>query len=157
MSFAECVLPPLEKKTTHAYLTEVNGYLNSCSASVHSNIGNWEISYLSITAQLAAFDLVCPNVFKTPANTGATFILLDRTPTAAIIVIKTRAHVKELQIFDEYYNVDKVCKKMIFTLIPEAYYCSFKKKHTGFATVYCLTILTDLWTTYGTLQDYEVQ
>ena len=100
---------------------------------------------------------MCPNTFITPTNTGATLILSDPPPTADIIGIQIRAHSEDLQVFNEYYNAEKACKKIIFTLIPEAYYCSFKKKHTGFATVYCLTILTDLWTTYGTLQDYEVQ
>ena len=124
---------------------------------MHSNLGNGTVGYLAITAQPAAFALACLNVFITPSNPGATIILSDPPPTASIIVIQTRAHAKELRIFNEYYNVEIACKKIIFTLIPKEYYRSFKNKHTGFETVFCLIILTHLWMTYGTLQDFEVQ
>ena len=40
-------------KPTHGYLTEVNSYLNACSASVHSKLGNGVVSYLDITSQPA--------------------------------------------------------------------------------------------------------
>ena len=46
---------------------------------------------------------------------------------------------------------------MLFSLIPEAYYRSFKNKYTRYTTTPCLTILSHLWQTYGVLQDYEVQ
>ena len=49
-SFAECPLPPLEGHPTHNYLNEVNGYLNTCSASVHNNLVNGIVGYLIITA-----------------------------------------------------------------------------------------------------------
>ena len=47
--------------------------------------------------------------------------------------------------------------KSTFTLVPEAYFLSFNNKYTGYANVKCLDILTQLWTTYGVLQDFEVQ
>ena len=62
-----------------------------------------------------------------------------------------------MRVFNEYYSVNKACKKVIFTLIPEAYFRSFKNKYTGYANVECLEILTHLWTTYGVLSDFEVQ
>ena len=60
-------------------------------------------------------------------------------------------------MFNKYYSVDKACKKVLFTIIPEAYLRSFKNKYTGYANVKCLDILSHLWTTYGVLQDFEVQ
>ena len=124
---------------------------------MHINLSNGSVGYVAITAKPEEFTLVYPNLFNTTANPGGTLILSDPPPTAAIIGIHTRAHAEELGIFIEYYNVNKSCKKIIFTLIPEAYYCSFKNKHTGLATVSCMTILTHLFTIYGTLQEYEVQ
>ena len=52
---------------------------------------------------------------------------------------------------------DRACKKVLCTLITEAYFRSFKNKYTGYANVQCLEILSHLWSTYGVLQDYEVQ
>ena len=119
-SFAECPLPPLEINPTHAYLTEFNGYLNSCSASVHSNIGNGAVGYLAITTQPAVFALACPNVLNTPVIPGAALILSDPHPTSTTIRIQTHAHAKELRIFNEYYNVEKACKKIILHLFPKS-------------------------------------
>ena len=99
-SFTECPLPPLEGNPTHAYLTEVNGYLNVCSASVHSNLGNGAVGYLAITAQPASFALAFPDAFNAPSNLGATLILSDPPLKSAIIVTQTRAHAKEIQTFN---------------------------------------------------------
>ena len=60
-------------------------------------------------------------------------------------------------MFNKYHSVDKACKKVIFTLIPEAYFWSFKKKYTSYVNVKCLDILSHLWTTYIVLQEFEVQ
>ena len=108
-SFTECPLPPLEGNPNHAYLTEVNGYLNDLSASVHNNIGNGEVGYLAITSQQAALALVCQNVFNTMANMGATLILSDPPPTATTIGIQTHAHAEDLRIFNDYYIVENAC------------------------------------------------
>ena len=62
-----------------------------------------------------------------------------------------------MQVFNKCYSVDKACKKVLFTLIPEAYFQSFKNKYTGYAKVKCLDILSHLWNTYGVLQDFEIQ
>ena len=62
-----------------------------------------------------------------------------------------------MPVFNEYHSVDRACKKVIFTLIPEAYLRSFKNKYTRYANVKCLEILSHLWIMYGVLQDYEVQ
>ena len=48
-------------------------------------------------------------------------------------------------------------QKVLCTLIPEAYFRSFKNKYTGYANEQCIKILSHLWSTYGVLQDYEVQ
>ena len=60
-------------------------------------------------------------------------------------------------MFNEYHSVERACKKVLCTLIPEAYFRSFKNKYTRYVNVQCLEILSHLWSTYGVLQDYEVQ
>ena len=41
--------------------------------------------------------------------------------------------------------------------IPEKFYRTLKKKITGFSQVRTLSILTHLWTTYGSLKEEDVQ
>ena len=109
-----------------------------------------------ITAQPASFTIASPPSFFKPVNPGV-LVLAETAPAAAVIRTLTRQHTENMRVFNEYYSVDKACKKVLFTLIPEAYFRSFKNKYTGYSNVKCLEILTHLWTTYGVLQDFKVQ
>ena len=59
-SFSECPIAPLEGTPNHAFLTEMNTYMDMCSSSLHSNLGNGQVGYLVVTAQPAAFALAYP-------------------------------------------------------------------------------------------------
>ena len=155
-TFLECPIAPLEGVPTHTFMTEVNGFMNTCAASVHSNLGNGTVGYLVITAQPASFAIASPTAFVKPVNPGV-LVLAEPAPAAAVIGTLTRKHTKDLRVFKEYHSVDKACKKSFFTLFPEAYLQSFKNKYTGYANVTCLGILTHLWTMYGFLQYFEVK
>ena len=137
-------------------MTEVNGFLNACAASVYCNLGNGTVGYLVLTAQPASFWIASPTSFVKPVNPGV-LVLEDPAPTAAVIGSLTRQHIEDTRVFNKYHSVGRACKKVLCTLIPEAYFRSFKNKYTGYADVQCLEILTHLWSTFGVLQDYEVQ
>ena len=109
-----------------------------------------------LTAQPASFTIASPTSFVKPVNPGV-LVLAEPSPSAAVIGTLTRQHTEIMRVFNGYYIVDKACKKVLFTLIPEAYFWSFKSKYTGYAKVKCLDILSHLWTTYGVLQEFEVQ
>ena len=143
------------KKSYACLIYKVHGYLNTCSVSIHCNLGDGQVECLIITAQTATFALTCTNTFICPVNRGATLTLPDLVPTYAGIITLTRTHAKKLCTYDKFNNVDKASKNL-FRLIHEAYYCLFKNKYTGFAMVSCLIIPTHLWTMYRILQDYKV-
>ena len=129
-TFLEVPIAPLESVLTHTYMTEVNGFLNACAASVHYNIGNSNVGYLVLIAQPASFTIASPTSFVKPVNTGV-LVLSEPAPPAAVIVTLTRQHTENMRVFNEYYSVNKACKKVLFTLIPEACFRSFKNKYTG--------------------------
>ena len=137
-------------------MTEVNGFLSACAASVHCNLSNSTIGYIVLTAQPASFKIASPTSFVKPVN-PVVLVLADPAPSAAVIRTLTRHHTENMRVFNDYHSVDKACKKVIFTQIPEAYFRSFKNKYTGYANVKCLDILSHLWNMYGVLQDCEVQ
>ena len=155
-TFPECPIAPLEGVPTHTYMTEVNGFMNACAASVHCNLGNGTVGYLVLTAQPASFQITSPTSFVKPFNPGV-LVLEYPAPTAAVIGSLTCQHTEDTRVFNEYHRVDRACKKVLCTLIPEAYFLSFKKKYTRYANVQCIEILSHLWSMYGVLQDYEVQ
>ena len=109
-----------------------------------------------LTAQPALFTIATPTSFVKPVSPGV-LVLAEPAPSAAIIRTLTRQHNENMRVFNEYYSVDKACKKVILTLIPEAYFRSIKNKYTGYVNVKYIDILSHLWTTYGVLQDFEVQ
>ena len=67
-TFPECLIVPLEGVPMHTYMTEVNGFLNACAASVHFNLGNGTVGYLVLTAQPASFLIASPTSFVKPVN-----------------------------------------------------------------------------------------
>ena len=155
-TFLECPIAPLEGVPTHTYMTEVNGFLNAYTASVHCNLGNGTVGYLVLTAQPSSFTIASPTSFVKPVNPGV-LVLADPAPSISVIGTLTRQHTENMQVFNEYHSVDKAFKEVLFTLILEAYLRSFNNKYTGKANVKCPDILSHLWTTYVVLQDCEVQ
>ena len=123
---------------------------------MHCNLGNGIVGYIVLTAQPASFTIASPTYFVKPVNPSV-LVLADPTPSAAIIGTLTPQHTENMRVFNEYHSVDKACKKVFFTLIPEAYSRSFKNKYTRYANVKFIGIIYHLWTTYGLLQDCEVQ
>ena len=113
------------------------------SASVHCNLGNGNVGYLVLTAQPASFTIASPTAFVKPVNPGV-LVLAEPAPAAAVIGTLTRHHTEDIRVFNEYHSVDKACKKVLFKLVPEAYFRSIKNKYTGYANVKCLDILTHL-------------
>ena len=120
-TFPECPIAPLEGVPTHTYMTEVNGFLNACAASVHCNLINDTVGYLVLTAQPASFQIASPTSFVKPVNPGV-LVLGDPVPSAAVIRSLTSHHTEDTKVFNKYHSVYRACKKVLCTLIPEAYF-----------------------------------
>ena len=105
-TFAECPIAPLEGVPTHIYMTEVNGFLNACAASVHCNIGNGTVGYLVLTAQPASFQIASLASFVKPVN-PCVLVLGDPVPSTAVIRSLTRQHTEYTRVFNKYHSVDR--------------------------------------------------
>ena len=128
----ECAIPPLQGPPNMEYLTELNNYLNSCSASVHSNLGCETHGHLPLTAPLAVNALLSAITFVVPTNPGSTVQLSTPPPAAAVISALTREHAENIRAWKTYTNTNKVCKQKLLSLVPEVYYRTLKKntQHT---------------------------
>ena len=109
-TFPECPIALLEGVPTHTYMTEVNGFLNACAASVHCNLGNVTVGYLVLTAQPASFQIASPTSFVKPVNPGV-LVLGYPAPSAAVIRSLTRHPTEDTWVFNEYHSVNRACKK----------------------------------------------
>ena len=138
------------------YLTELNTYLNSYSASVHSNLGCGTLRHLPLTAPPAVYALLSATTFVVPTNPGSTVQLATSAPAAAVISALTREHAENIRVWKTYTDTDNVCKQKLLSLVTEVYYLTLKKKYTAYAGVTCLTLLTHLHSEYGRLTSQDI-
>ena len=155
-SMPECTIPPLQGPPNQEYFTKLNPYLNSCSASVHSNFGCGTLRHLPLTAPPVVYALLSATTFVVPTNTGSTVQLSTPAPASAIISSLTREHIENLRVWKTYTDTDKACKKKLLSLVPEVYYCTIKKKYTAYARVTCLAMLTHLHSEYMRLTNQDI-
>ena len=156
-AFSECPLAPLKGVPTYEYMTNLNVYPNSCSSAVDCTLGCGTLGYLVLTAQPAVSNTHCGTEFVTLRNPGIHPVMPDPAPTAVIFSKLVRTHKHELCLFNEYHEVDSVCKKVVRKLIPEKFYKSLSSHIIGFVKVRSLEILTHLITEYAELKEEDMQ
>ena len=156
VQFPDCLLASLEGLPNYAYLTEFNSYLNARTPDIFTNGGCGTLGYLVLTATPATFILHCDDEFVVPTNPGPSFQIPTTVAAAILTELKTK-YTEDLRLFKEYYDVDKTVKAKIQHKIPEKFYRNIKNNITGFSQVRTLSILTHLWTTYGSLKEEDVQ
>ena len=156
-AFLECPIAPLEGVHTYEYMTNLNVYLNLCSSEVDFTLGYRTLRYLILTAQPAVFNTHCVTLFVTPRNPGIRPVMPDPAPTAAVLSELVRTHKHEVRLFNEHHAVDRVCKKVIYKLIPQKFYKSLSSGIIGFAKVTSLEILRNLISEYAELEEEDIQ
>ena len=126
-SMLEFVIPPLQGPPNLEYLTKLNTYLNSCSASVHSNHGCGRLGHIPLTDPPAIYALISATKLVVPTNSGSTVQLgTEKSPAAAIISSLTREHAENLRVWKTYTDTDKACNQKLLSLVPKVYYHTLK-------------------------------
>ena len=131
-SMSECGITPQQVPPNLEYLTKLNTYLNSCSASVHSNLGCVTLGHLPLTAPPTVYALLSAKTFVVPTNPGSTVQLAIPAPAAAVISALTHEHAKNLCVWKTYTHTNKVCKLKLLSLVLEVYYHKPNKKYTAY-------------------------
>ena len=62
-----------------------------------------------------------------------------------------------MRLFNEYYSVDRACKKVISKLIPQKFYKSLSSRIIGYNKVTSLEIMTHLISEYVELEEEDIQ
>ena len=155
-SMPECTIAPLQGPPNLEYLTELNTYLNSCSASVHSNLGCGTLGHLALTHPPVVYTLLSATTFVVPTNPGSTVTIPTPAPASAVITSLTREHTENLRTWRTYTDTYKACKQKLLGLVPEVYYRTLKKKYTVYSGITCLTLLTHLHSKCGRLTSQDI-
>ena len=150
-AFSECLLKILDGVPTYEYMTNLNVYLAVICMLQFSTFG-----YLVLTSQPTVFNIQCGMLFVTPRNTGIHPIMPNPATTAAILYELVRTHKQGVRLFNNYYTVNRACKKVISKLIPKKIYKSLLSHIIGFANFTSLEILTHLITEYAEFEEEDV-
>ena len=155
-SIPKCTISPIQVPTNLEYLTELNTYLNSFSASVHSNLGCGTLGHLSLTAPPAVYTLLSATKFVVPNNPGYTVTIPKSAPASAVIASLIKEHTENIRTCRTYTYTDKACKQKLLGLVPEVYYRTLKEKYTAYTGITCLTLLTHLHSEYRRLTSQDI-
>ena len=154
-NFAPCPLVPCNGIPSREFLLDVNKYINEQTVDVFSFRGCGTLGHLVLSAQPTVFALQCATVFIPPTNPGATPIIPDPAPIAAVLAAIVTNQKSEKKYFVTFEAVDAACKKVLQYLVPPKFYKSLGNRVTGFKRVSFLAIFSHLLTEYGELEDHE--
>ena len=144
-------LPKIEGTPTYESLTTIRDILKANAASVPSTRGGGANGYLGLVVTAASYDMIAPGTpFDHPPFPGVQPNIPPNSTAAQINEI-VRVHNEAKREWRECDNVDKALKKQLTDAVDKIYLRSLRDRHTGFANVTLLAMLTLLFTSYGDL------
>ena len=144
-------------EVTHETLTGLQRELNANATSVHSNRGNGTSGHLVLTCRPAAFALLlgAGTVFDPPVNPGP-------LPATAAMTTAVRSIVMEEYKYNQaefhlYSFTENALRQQLLKAVPDTHVKALQDPLLGYSTSTTLSILTHLWTNYGTISADELQ
>ena len=156
-SFRKCPIVPFHDASTYMKLNSLNIHLKICAALVHCNLGDGNLGYLVLKVPPATYTILSTLLLMEPNNLGPALIMLYPEPTALVLSNLAQTHADNLIVWREYNDMDRAIKRVIKTIVPKVYLWTLRNRHTRYATVRILDILTHLHVTYGMLEDGNIQ
>jgi hypothetical protein len=163
-AFPHPALDPLSTNPgmpTYDSLVPLQKQINANSMSVASLGGDGQRGHLVQTMALAKYLVLTGGQnHLAPAHPGAVVIVpqpdAGGNPTAAMITEANRAHSEAVKVHELFHSTDKKLKQQLLLAIPRLCLAAHDNDDVGFANATTLTLLTHLWTTYGskTADDY---
>lgn len=153
----------------HAELTKIVGAPNyqnlkkikdACAANaaqVESNLGGGAHSLLGTILTATEHALISPTPFTYPVHPGPFVIPNGNNITNMHREIARDQHKESVRVFQEVNAVQKAQIKQISKAVPELYLKQFQNVHSNAITITVGELLQSLITTYGKVDDDELQ
>lgn len=156
-AFPHTAIPPIDGPPTFASVNELTTMLKANAASIQSANGGGQLGFLGVMVSAAMYATLSTDPFIVPANPGDTPIPLAAGATSAQINEHFRAHTELLRLFRVYTAVTTALRHQILSAVPDIYLRPLRNRHTGYATVTPLQLLTHLFTTYGHIAPHDIE
>ena len=124
---------------------------------MYSNLGGGTHGLLGLVLTGPEYALGSPILFVRPVHQGALVLPAGVGVTNLQREMVRDAHNDEIQIFTEINIVGKTIIKHITQAIPELYVKQFRDVHSNAVSVTISALLTTLLTTYGNVEDEDLQ
>ena len=158
-SFPIPVLTPIATLTsppTYATIRLAQTQLNSNATTVPSYAGDGIHGHLALTLTPAAYLLRSGGIpFVAPVN-GPPQPEHPATATGPQIAEINRLFYDNQAVFRTFQETDKALRNQLIAAIPADYLRGLADPELGLGGVTCLTILTFLWATWGTITQIEL-
>jgi hypothetical protein len=158
-SFPIPVLTPIATSTsppTYATIRLAQTQLNSNAITVPSYEGDGIHGHLALTLSPAAYLLLSGGIpFVAPVN-GPRQPVHPVPATGPQIAEINRIFYDNQFVFRTYMETDKALRNQLLAAVPPDYLRGLADAELGLGGVTCLTILTHLWATWGTITQSEL-
>ena len=148
--FPHPVIPMINGKPTYEAITELHRLLNSNAASVYSNLENGTSGNLMLTVTPQVYLSQAAAPFISPFNLGYSPAVPINSARPQIAAIKRQFKV-DRKIWEVWINTDKALKGQVFGAVEESFYRVLRNRHTGYAGVNTLQLITYLCDMYDNI------
>jgi hypothetical protein len=158
-SFPHPILDPIATLTsppTYATIRAAQTQLNANATTVPSYAGDGIHGHLALTLKDADYQIKSGGVAFLPPILGPVQPIHPNQATAAQITEINRKFYDDQSTFRTYQETDKALRNQTLLAIPEDYLRDLADAELGLGSVSCLTILTHLWDTWGTITQIEL-
>ena len=150
-------IPKQNGLPTYESIKAVHIKLKTNAASVPSNLGGGAHGNLGLILSDTIYHTLTGHHFVRTAHPGATPVLPEGQPTAALIGELVRQHTAELIAYYETERTDQALKQQVLNAFDDMYTRGLRNTHTGYASVTALQIITHLYTSYGKITSMDLE
>ena len=137
----------------------INNMFNDLKANAATNQtenGSGQFGFLGIMVSATVYATLSNQPFIVPPNPGPTALPPAGHPSAAQITANIRQHTENLRLFRQYNTVSQALKRQIIEAVDDMYLRALRNRHTGYAAVTPLQLLTHLYRTYGQITPMDL-
>jgi hypothetical protein len=142
----------------HTTLTVLQGEINANAISVHSNRGDGQSGHFILTCRPETWVLAqLPGApaFIVPINPGNLPDTVNMTVAQRTVTLAE--HQQNQVEFQTFTFTTNALRQQLIKALPATYIATLKHPEYGYSRVSPLTILSHLWTEYGTISSDELR
>ena len=155
--FPHPTLTPLSNTTpTGATLRILHQELNANAIAVPSTRGNGTLGHFALVTPAANYLLIATVPFDAPVHPGNAPVH-QLNATGAQITEGNRQFTADGKEHTLFINTEAALKKQLLQAVPATFTQKLRHSELGYANITTLTLLTHLDTTYGTIQEEDLE